>query len=537
MKAKDLHLKDLLQYAPDSGIIRLLDHRILIFDAMALGLLRKELIDSMGMHVARTILARFAYAHGWRTAESLKKNWSELFYKDKETGPRLHAMQGLLTHISMERTTDENGDPFVIHTWKDSYEVEQHQLHFGSPEEPVCWTISAFGSGYASNRLGQELVFIETQCTANGDPVCRVEGRLKKNWGEEYAEHLNYYSPGAIDSFLPEINKKLRKLERELHLRKKQISEIDNEQLYSQFSARSATMRKVIDLAKKIADVESTVVISGESGVGKEKIARLIHDQSPRSKQPFIAVNCGAFTETLLESELFGYIKGAFTNATSDRTGLFEAANGGTIFLDEIGDMPYAMQVKLLRVLQEREVRRIGESRARPIDVRILAATNRNLADDVENGRFRQDLYYRLRVIELKIPPMRERVEDILPLAQACLEENIRRLGRKPITFSQETLRMLLQYDWPGNVREIHNAVEYAIALTSGEQIMIDDLPEEFVAPQYVARSGPIRPLADIEREYIRSVVEMMNGNKTKAAKALQIGSATLYRKLKSDSH
>ena len=214
---------------------------------------------------------------------------------------------------------------------------------------------------------------------------------------------------------------------------------------------------------------------------------------------------------------------------------MFEAANGGTIFLDEIGDMPYSMQVKLLRVLQEREVRRIGESRARPIDVRILAATNRNLADDVENGRFRQDLYYRLRVIELKIPPMRERVEDILPLAQACLEENIRRLGRKPITFGQETLRMLLQYDWPGNVREIHNAVEYAIALTSGEQIMIDDLPEEFVAPQYVARSGPIRPLADIEREYIRSVVEMMNGNRTKAAKALQIGSATLYRKLKSD--
>jgi len=534
MKAKNLHLKDLLQNDPDSGIIRLLDHRVLIFDAMALGLLRKELIDSMGLHVARTILSRFGYAHGWRTAESLKKDWPELLFHDSESGPRLHTMHGLLTHLSLERTSDENGEPFIIASWKDSYEVEQHLLHFSSPEEPVCWTISAFASGYVSNRLGKEIVFIETHCAANGNQVCRVEGRLQKNWGPQYAEHLSYFSPGAIDSFLPKINKKLRMLERELHLRKKQISEIDNEKLYRQFSARSATMRKVIDLARRVADVESTVVISGESGVGKEKIARLIHDQSPRALKPFIAVNCGAFTETLLESELFGYVKGAFTNAASDRTGLFEAANGGTILLDEIGDMPYSMQVKLLRVLQEREVRRIGESRARPIDVRILAATNRNLADDVASGRFRQDLYYRLRVIELKIPPMRERVEDVLPLAQSCLEENIRRLGRKPITFSQETLRTFLRYDWPGNVREIHNAVEYAIALTSGDQISIDDLPEEFVSSQYVKRSGPIRPLADIEQDYIRSVVEMMNGNKTKAARALKIGSATLYRKLKS---
>lgn len=533
MQAKDLHLQDLLQYDPDSGIIRLLNHRVLIFDTMALGLLRKELIDSMGLHVARTILSRFGYAHGWRTAESLKKDWPELFYHDSNTGPRLHTMHGLLTHLSLERTSDENGDVVIIASWKDSYEVEQHRLHFGSTEEPVCWTISAFASGYVSNRMGKEIVFIETQCAANGDPVCRVEGRPQKNWGREYAEHLDYFSSGAIDSFLPEINKKLRTLERELHLRQQQIAEIDNEKLYRQFSARSAAMRKVIDLARRIADVESTVVISGESGVGKEKMARLIHDQSRRAGQPFIAVNCGAFTETLLESELFGYVKGAFTNATSDRTGLFESANSGTIFLDEIGDMPCSMQVKLLRVLQEREVRRIGESRARSIDVRILAATNRNLADDVASGRFRQDLYYRLRVIELKIPPMRERVEDVLALAQACLEENIRRLGRRPITFSQETLRLFLQYDWPGNVREIHNAVEYAIALTSGDQISIADLPEEFVAPQYVARSGPVRPLADIEREYIRSVVEMMNGNKTKAARALQIGSATLYRKLK----
>jgi transcriptional regulator with PAS, ATPase and Fis domain len=298
--------------------------------------------------------------------------------------------------------------------------------------------------------------------------------------------------------------------------------------------ARTEAMQQVLSLGRRAAKVDSTVLITGESGVGKERIARLIHEESGRAHKAFVAVNCAAVTESLLESELFGHAKGAFTGATHDRPGLFEAAHGGTLFLDEVGEVPAPMQAKLLRVLQEKEVRRVGENQNRKVDVRVVAATNRNLAAEVVAGRFRQDLYYRLRVIELKVPPLRERRDDILPLARVLLAEATERLGRKVTGLSPEAADQLLRYGWPGNVRELGNSIERAVALCEGTRVEKDDLPEEVrsAPPTFLPGDTP-RRLEDIEREYILAVLARNEGNRARTAEQLDIGIATLYRKLK----
>jgi transcriptional regulator with PAS, ATPase and Fis domain len=295
-------------------------------------------------------------------------------------------------------------------------------------------------------------------------------------------------------------------------------------------------MRKLVDLARRVAKVDSTVLITGESGTGKERVARFIHDESTRALGPFIAVNCGAITETLLESELFGHARGAFTGAAHDRPGLFEAAQKGTLLLDEIGEVSPGMQVKLLRALQEREVRRVGENKVRPVDVRVLAATNRDLAQAVVSGTFRQDLYYRLRVVELHVPALRERKDDILPLARVLLADSALRMKRKLAGLTPAAAQQLLRYEWPGNVRELENTMERAVALAPGARVEVEDLPDEIrqAFPKPVATEGAVRPLDEIEKEYILAALELNNGNQTHTARQLKIGAATMYRKLKS---
>ena len=298
---------------------------------------------------------------------------------------------------------------------------------------------------------------------------------------------------------------------------------------------RSPAMRRLIDLAQRVARVDSTVLISGESGTGKERVAKLVHNASSRAPGPFVAVNCGAITETLLESELFGHVRGAFTGALQERPGLFESANGGTLLLDEVGEVSPAMQVKLLRVLQEREIRRVGESISRAIDVRVLAATNRELAQEIAEGRFRMDLYYRLHVVELPVPPLRQRREDILPLARILLAEAANRLNRPVTELSQRTVDQLVRYNWPGNVRELENAMERVVALAQGGQAELEDLPEEVrQAVPVPLLTAPVKHLDAIEKDYILAVLELNDGNQARSAEQLGIGSATLYRKLKS---
>lgn len=295
-----------------------------------------------------------------------------------------------------------------------------------------------------------------------------------------------------------------------------------------------SAMRGLVDLARRVARADSNVLITGESGVGKECLARFIHRASARAPGPFIPVNCGALSETLAESELFGHVRGAFTGALQDRPGLFEAANGGTLLLDEVGDVPLPMQVKLLRVIQEREVRRLGENRQRHVDVRLIAATNRNLKDDVEERRFRVDLYFRLNVVELHVPPLRERPDDIRGLAAMLQTRIATRMHRTISGYTEAALNRLLQYAWPGNIRELENVIERACALATGLLIDVDDLPNTLrTCPSVVAASPGVRPLHDVEREYILTVLQRNGGNKAQTAEQLRINTTTLFRKLK----
>ncbi|MHB8762885.1 MAG: sigma 54-interacting transcriptional regulator [Deferrisomatales bacterium] len=533
MRARDLDLRELLSYEPQGGVIRFGGQRVLLLDAVALGLLRKELIESLGYSAARGILTRFGYAHGWRTAESLRSEFPWESEREWQwAGGRLHMLRGMVVLESAERGATA---PFAQTIWHESYEAEQHLLHVGLSEEPVCWTLTGFASGYLSYCNGREVFCIEERCRGKGDAACTLVGRFKEDWGPEIEPYLAYYRKESVDLVLRDVTDSLRRTEARLRARRREIARLEDVAAdTSGIVARSDAMRRILDLAKRVAKVESTVVVTGESGVGKERIARLIHDESVRAGRPFVAVNCGAVAETLLESELFGHARGSFTGADKDRTGLFEAANGGTLFLDEVGELSPGMQVKLLRALQEKEVRRVGENRPRKIDVRVVAATNRTLTDEVAAGRFRQDLYYRLRVIELRVPPLRERPEDILPLARVFLNETARRMGRQVTGFAPKAADQLLRSDWVGNVRELQNAVEHAVALCAGNRVQVEDLPEELRSalprPTVVDR---IRPLEEVEREYILAAVAAADGNKTRAAAELKIGAATLFRKLK----
>ena len=292
----------------------------------------------------------------------------------------------------------------------------------------------------------------------------------------------------------------------------------------------------VLKLAEQVAPTDSTVLIQGESGTGKEVIARYIHNMSNRSDGPCLSINCGALPENLLESELFGHVKGSFTGAVKDKQGLFAAARGGSFFLDEVGEMPPALQIKLLRVLQEREAIPVGATEAVSVDVRIIAATNRDLEEEIRRGNFRSDLFYRLNVIALYLPPLRERRDDIVLLIEAFLQRLASDRGIPPKALSADALDAVMVYDWPGNVRELENALEHAVVLSSGDTIEPQHLPERITKPRkeplVADRSYQNPTLEVIERAYIMWVLQAEGGNKTRAAEILGIDPSTLYRKL-----
>ncbi len=299
--------------------------------------------------------------------------------------------------------------------------------------------------------------------------------------------------------------------------------------------AQSPAMHAVLDLVERVAPTDATVLIQGESGTGKEVIAKAVHHASGRAVRPFVAVNCGAVPETLLESELFGYMRGAFTGATVNKLGLFEEAHGGTLFLDEIAEMPAALQVKLLRALQSGEVRRLGATQHATIDVRVIAATHGDLPTLINAGTFREDLFYRLNVIQIALPPLRDRREDIPALAEHFLGRVAGKLGRG-LRLSPEAVERLLRYPWPGNVRELENAIERAAILARREEIAPEDLPPHVSAALQLGPS-PMLPrqvtLAEAEREHILQTIERFGRNHSGAAEALGIGRTTLWRKLK----
>ncbi|HET9325539.1 MAG TPA: sigma-54 dependent transcriptional regulator [Candidatus Eisenbacteria bacterium] len=341
-------------------------------------------------------------------------------------------------------------------------------------------------------------------------------------------------------------------------VRKSAKGGIPSDSLYKDIVGASPRMQRILRLVSRVAPTDSTVLLLGESGTGKELIARSIHVQSRRARGPFVPVNVGAIPDGLVESELFGYARGAFTGAAVERAGLVEEADGGTLFLDEIADMPVQAQVKLLRTLESNEVRRLGDNVTRLVDLRVVAATHRNLRALVDEGRFREDLYYRLNVVQIELPPLRDRREDIGLLASYFLTRIAERMDRNGLQFSPEAMEIVERYDYPGNVRELENAIEHAVALSEGRLIRPADLPTALRTPRMLPTHGEpgsaaggstVRDvghpsaalsenrdawsLADVEKEHIRRVLTLHKGNATSAAKQLGISRTTLWRKLR----
>lgn len=342
--------------------------------------------------------------------------------------------------------------------------------------------------------------------------------------------------PIKTDELLVTIEKAAREalLRQEVSRLRRQV---EREYSFDQIFGKSKPMQDVFDLIRRVADTQTNILITGESGTGKELVAKAIHFNSSRREAPFIPVNCAAIPEQLLESELFGHVKGAFTDARADKKGLFEEAQKGTLFLDEISEMPMMLQAKMLRAVQEREIRRVGATRSVPVDVRIIAATNVQLAEEVKTKRFREDLYYRLNVIEIRLPPLRERKEDIPLLCDVLLRKSSAGKAKQIKGWTESAMGLLMDYPWPGNVRELENVIERAATLARGEKITPEDLPQairEAEGEHQMIEEAVERmvPLDALEQSYIRRILEKMGGNKYQAAQVLGIDRKTLYRKL-----
>ncbi|MBK7078119.1 MAG: sigma 54-interacting transcriptional regulator [Myxococcales bacterium] len=540
MRAADLALVELLDFAPAEGRITLRDRRMLLWDADAFGSLRRELIDNLGTDVACGILRRFGFANGYRDALSTKALGA--WPSDREwwlTCPALQAHQGKVRPQVTTLELDRAAGRFRLEVdWHGSYEAEQHARVSGDAAAPACWTLAGYASGFSTAVMGEEVYVVETRCRAQGHPCCQVVGQTRQAWGAEGDAIAAAYQARDLARELQAREAELQRTVAALSRSEGELRALRGEGPGADgLVVRGRAMAAVLELVGRVAQVDATVLISGESGTGKERIARTLHARSPRAAGAFVAINCGALPEALLESELFGHVKGAFTGATSDRPGLFAAAGGGTVFLDEIGELTAATQVKLLRVLQEREVRPVGATATTPIDVRIVAATHRDLAAMVADGRFRQDLYYRLKVVTVEVPPLRERKEEILPLARHFIERTCAAYKLPARLLSPEAAALLTQHPWPGNVRELEHAIEHAIVVAGGDgKLAVEHLPSELRA----GAAAPVArlldaavPLEEIERRYTLLVLERNRGSRVATARALGIGTNTLWRKLK----
>jgi two-component system, NtrC family, response regulator HydG len=538
MRADNLKLVELVDRDND-GVIAFEDQRMLLYDADVLGMLRKELVDAVGPTVARQLLIQLGYADGYRDAQTLK----DAFRWDTPTewwkaGLVLHAQEGKASVLQVTVPPDPNQFEAEVR-WERCYEVEQHLRHLGATAEPVCWTLAGYVSGYLSKCLGEEVYFIETECCGKGDGCCHAVGRRRADWGTDVEPFLEMFKVASVQDTIARLEHELQR-QRQAAARERRAAErwktlIRRLQGTHHPIARSRAMRDILELAARVADTDTTVLLTGESGTGKEVLARLIHERSRRREGPFVGINCGALPEPVLESELFGHVRGAFTGAVADKRGLFEEAQRGTLFLDEVAEMPQTIQVKLLRALQEREIRRVGATKFVKVDARIVAASNRDVEEAANRGELRQDLYYRLNVIPIRLPPLRERREDIVPLAQSSLRRFARAQGKTISAISGEALERLVAYSWPGNVRELENVIERAVVLATQDRITVAELP---AALQTLPASGPVDvaaplPLAELERRSILAALERNHGNRTRTAKELQISGHTLWRKLK----
>ncbi|MBN2377802.1 MAG: sigma-54-dependent Fis family transcriptional regulator [Sedimentisphaerales bacterium] len=537
MKPEDIHLEEILDFSP--GRIDLKGRRLVLHDIHAFAQMRKDLVEMVGIEQTRRLLTRFGFSWGYADAAAMTRifKWDSLADWLK-AGPRMHTLQGVTRSVVKSLDFDEDGENFNMHLdWHHSGEAEEHLIAFGKSDHCVCRMLVGYASGYATFCLGKNIYFIENKCRAKGDRICSATGKNENAWPDEFKDQLaNFKEVDHIQKKIKDLTILLKRKDRQLANQNKRLGLLDHAKKHGFVEVHSRSFQRVLDLANRTARYDSSVLITGESGAGKEVLARYIHKLSARADNVFTAVNCGALPETLLESELFGHQAGSFTGAIKNRAGLFEQSQKGTIFLDEIGDITPALQLKLLRVLQEKEIMRVGESKTRKVDVRIIAATNKILSEEITKGSFREDLFYRLAVLEIEVPPLRDRKDDILPLARHFIQRLAKKLNLPDLHLDPSCLDYLLAHNWPGNVRELENALERAAVLSRNNLILPEFLPPAITRTQSLsspADLSPNRTLAEVEKQYIGTVLKITGQNKSKAAKILDISPATLWRKLK----
>lgn len=461
-------LRSLLRFAAEDGLIWLGEHRMLLLHAGAMAELRKELIESVGREQARRILTRMGFASGMRDADLARKTRSGSDLADAFVmGPQLHMLEGCarVEPVRLEFGGADNGF-YAEFLWENAWEAEAHVQAFGESAEPVCWMMIGYASGYTSAFTGRFILFRETECAATGHGHCRIVGRPAEDWPDADTL-LPYFQADSIVGRLLELREEIEAMRRTIACPRRTPDLIGS----------STAFLHAYDLIGRAAATNVSVLLLGETGVGKERFARTLHEMSARKDEAFVAVNCAALPDELIESELFGVERGAFTGAHASRAGKFERAHGGTLFLDEVGELPLPAQAKLLRALQEGEIERLGDERTRKVNVRLVAATNVDLQKAVSAGSFRRDLYYRLNVYPVTIPPLRERTGDIPALVEAMVRRFETLHGKRIASLSDKAMHALKLHTWPGNVRELENVLERGVILApQNGQIEVEHL-------------------------------------------------------------
>ena len=463
-------------FSSEQGKVWLNEQRVVLFSQTALGKFRKEVYDTIGQDRCKAFFLRLGYQLGILDGELARSSGAEMSIKDRfNLGPELHALRGMVLPELQRLVVSEKGDEFICEVvWFNSYEVEICANEMGPMDDPGCWNLTGYASGYSSAVLQREIFFQELECHSCGDDRCFAVGKPAAEW-DNYEQLKRYYES---DPLLEELSK----LQTTVEALKESLNEGDK---LPNIVGSSKPFKHALEMVTKASDSKVSVLLLGETGVGKEVLARAVHITSDRADKPFIAVNCAAIPPDLIEAELFGVEKGAYTGANQSRMGRFERADKGTIMLDEVIELTPRAQATLLRVLQEGELERVGDNKVRKIDVRVVAATNEDLSVAVQQGRFRADLYYRLSAYPITIPPLRERKEDI-PLFIVHFLEKYRALYNKNVLgISDRGMEMLSNYEWPGNIRELENVVERAVILAdiNGVISMESMFPESALRP------------------------------------------------------
>src|SRR3989344_1671903 len=454
-------LTDRVHFLGGEGKIWLDEQRMMLMQVSAMASFRRELIEMIGAERAKGFFLRLGYQSGLKDAQlarKLRPNASDIdmFL----IGPQLHSLKGMVKVRPLKMDIDiEAGTFYADIEWIDSFEVKTHQSEQLHSDQPICWMLLGYAISYSSFFIGRQIIYKEVSCRGCGDTMCRIIGKPAEEW-EDADTFMRYFQSDSIIDELHTLQLQVENMNQRLQLGAGQFYGI----------GRSAIYRKTCDLIDKVAPGKASVLLLGETGVGKEVIARSLHLRSERAGGPFIALNCAAISPDLIEAELFGVEKGAYTGAQQARMGRFERAHGGTLFLDEIIELTPRAQASLLRVLQEGELERVGDNQTRTVDVRVIGATHEDLAQAVKEGRFRADLYYRLNVYPVRVPALRERREDIPLLIEHFLEKLHQSYQKKTLGLSDRASEACLRYDWPGNIRELQNLIERGLIITDSNQ-------------------------------------------------------------------